>query len=816
MFRKTKRIISMILVLTLMLSTLASCKKSVDKKEEGNEIESGFSRGSWVTMLAETFGMDKYDNEKPYYNDVNTNSPMFAYVQSSYEWGVLSKNSKEFKPNSPATLGFVVSTAVLAADLDYLTYSGDSDNEKIIKCAAEWGICEGITYDKEVLSAQIDETSASVILLAAQQAYINKPCDEHCEVELKSDVVDLQMSDVKVTNIETGDCVVSGDTASKLAVGKVFVEPASPEFPCGRAVKVVSMTINEDGTYTVITEEPELEEVFENIDIETSNIGEVTPEMVFCEEGVELESISYVDEQPIASQVAYVMPNAQAKKMADVSFGGKWISLKFKFQKSDGKPKLKADLNKPELEADLENIKDLFPFRLLSGSGNIKFYDDSLEEEPPTIIIEKYPIKEPTMKDLEGKNWTLLGSDKDIALAVLKDLRSRDYIDEFENEEQKLRKKYYGDNKNKELTKEEKAALASEIKEKSNEILKGFKTFKPTYDRYSYGYEIGGSVELRIKAKISAKVSWGKIKKVVITPLAELNTEYRIEGKFEGVMELAKFHIPFGASGFEVVGAVIIQVQANGEIVVSCPLSVGFVFEFKDGKSKTTYNPPAIDPNIDCQAEVYLGAGICCTPRVLGLKIVDISLTGGIKMNIDAKFQLKYDIDTNSEDGMAVDAILDVAIKSSVTGPIIRFEFGGKNTVLGKLKIKGKFDIDEYAKDLGSIKVNFPEKKIFTFYFDDDVDEEKSSNISEKQNETVNYYNIDQYLINMNVGEKYEINRESISNGYVNKAILFDNSNKDVVTVDSKGCIVAIKEGDAVITIICDEEVIGSIKIHVL
>ena len=306
--KKYNRFASIILILSLLMVTFAGCKK-IDKNTT-KDNDGLVTRGAWISWLGETFGMDTYDNATSYYNDIKSDNPIFNYVQSCYEWGVLSKGAKAFKPDDKASLGFIVSTAVLAAELDYSGYKGDSDNEKIINCAADFALCEGLKYDTEILNASVDELSAALILKAAQQAYLNKPYEEHEDVVMNPEVVDLKETEITVTNQETGDCVLSGEVASTLSVGKVFIEPASAEFPCGRAVKVVSITTNEDGTCTVITEEPELGEVFEKIDIE-KEIDTVTPEMVKCVEGVELVDIETASNNANMAQLAYVVPNSK-------------------------------------------------------------------------------------------------------------------------------------------------------------------------------------------------------------------------------------------------------------------------------------------------------------------------------------------------------------------------------------------------------------------------------------------------------------------------------------------------------------------------
>ncbi len=79
-----RKIISLLLLFVLVanLLPLNGC---------GQEEDAGaVTRGEWIAMLSEGFGMDSYTEDTPYYSDVTSGTDLFPYVQSAAEWDVLS------------------------------------------------------------------------------------------------------------------------------------------------------------------------------------------------------------------------------------------------------------------------------------------------------------------------------------------------------------------------------------------------------------------------------------------------------------------------------------------------------------------------------------------------------------------------------------------------------------------------------------------------------------------------------------------------------------------------------------------------------
>lgn len=113
-----KRIIALFLAGCMILS-LASCKGKDPAEETRPDSTAGqageaVTRGQWITMLADAFGLDTYESAEPHYTDIQAGNPLFAAVQSAAEWGILDALSGErFDADKNITREEVAATAAL-------------------------------------------------------------------------------------------------------------------------------------------------------------------------------------------------------------------------------------------------------------------------------------------------------------------------------------------------------------------------------------------------------------------------------------------------------------------------------------------------------------------------------------------------------------------------------------------------------------------------------------------------------------------------------------------------------------------------------
>lgn len=288
-----RRIITILLLIALIgnMLPLSGCGKS-----DGDAV----TRGEWVSMLAQTFGMDSYGESEPYYADVTAASDIFAYVQSSAEWDVLSVFYEEqLGIDEKVTAEEVASTAAIAAGYkisdDEFNEDGKYDTEGSVAFALQHNIVPG---DKK-LSKNMSLEECEVALENARDAYLNAPMEEKLHVVKNEDLVDL--SDVDAAPIGNGSQVaLAGDvemdatgnlqanieTATgvvTLGAGDVFISEPTPEAPAGVAYKVVFVE-EFNGEVLVTTEAPELTDIYEELDIQTT--VEADPSAIIWEPGV--------------------------------------------------------------------------------------------------------------------------------------------------------------------------------------------------------------------------------------------------------------------------------------------------------------------------------------------------------------------------------------------------------------------------------------------------------------------------------------------------------------------------------------------------
>lgn len=88
-----KRIIALLLTVVLLLGTFTGCADGHFRFKDDTSL----TRGQWVDKLADTFGLDDFEENEPYLSDVSNSDPIFNSVQSCYEWGILRDINKKLK-----------------------------------------------------------------------------------------------------------------------------------------------------------------------------------------------------------------------------------------------------------------------------------------------------------------------------------------------------------------------------------------------------------------------------------------------------------------------------------------------------------------------------------------------------------------------------------------------------------------------------------------------------------------------------------------------------------------------------------------------
>ena len=121
----------------------------------------------------------------------------------------------------------------------------------------------------------------------AVSQYQNREFVEYADVEMNEEVLDMSDSEMVVA-ADTGIVTIPADSRETLQVGDVFIAPGTLEFPEGIAMKVSDISEDEDGNQIVETIEPELEEIYENLEFAVRAVPRAEDVVVY--DGVVLAS----------------------------------------------------------------------------------------------------------------------------------------------------------------------------------------------------------------------------------------------------------------------------------------------------------------------------------------------------------------------------------------------------------------------------------------------------------------------------------------------------------------------------------------------
>ncbi len=258
-----KRFVSLFLVFTLMVgmcTSLTGCGSKETQEDNVSEIE--LTKAEWITGLASTFGMTEYSTEEPFFTDIDSASEIFAFVQSSAEWGLFEETGIAFKPDTAATREFVVTTALLAADAVKVSDKEANIHGKCISYALEKDLI--LSEEEEYLAEAVGIEEAQSILDWAVEAFSNQEIVEYENVVFQDGVVDLTSYTNEVITTEN-TTTIDSSVEVELEVGDVVMTPATTDNPTYTALKIVAIEIDGRGNQILTTEAPELGDVFEEL-----------------------------------------------------------------------------------------------------------------------------------------------------------------------------------------------------------------------------------------------------------------------------------------------------------------------------------------------------------------------------------------------------------------------------------------------------------------------------------------------------------------------------------------------------------------------
>lgn len=754
---KMKRIVALGLAIIMVFTTIIGC--SDEKKAVTTDNAPLLTRAQWVQLVGMGFGLDSPQSEEPYYADVHKENSIFPYVQAAYEWNVLSTNTDKFKPNDVATLGFVISTSVLAAELDYKEFVSDyGENGALIKCANKYGIYEVDPEDTDKLTSGVTDIEASIILNAAIHEYLAKDEAGKNEVVYVENVKDFSKEDKFEVNKVGTTKAISANVASSLEVGDVFITPPTSEYPTGLALKVSKKTLNADGTYSIETVKPDISEVFEQINIDAEAIAKA--ENFIPEEGVKIIKDNNSSSNTGAAYVAY-------GQIDDLSGTDSRIDETIKGSLS-GTETITFDIN---LRDKSTNLKKNSALEAALGVVSAKL-NETGQKNPDFKAF----------KSLMEKTGTT------VEPTQIATLRVKELIESY---------------RNKNITKTE---LKNQIKKLEGEYTKKEKTEKR--GSFDAGYSITGQVkvDLSVKANVDFSIWKWKLNEYSVSADAKLSGNIDFKGTIKGDVTIAKFKVPVGG-GVSVDGKLKLFFDVNGEIKYSVEVDANAKISYESGKGYKNTCEKSVKHGLELSVSLEGGFKVAILASILGYSLVDVTVSASalIEMKTELKQKLKTEFDENTNT-LHYTNIVTLSSKGDLYLPIIKIKVGDdKDTLVHDLGISLEFTV--WDKDRALFKKSFIDESVDWVIADETeqlgedettTEEPTSSGLDETQDNS-GALNLSEFAVSLQKGDS-KIITVKVPEGYKSNDIKWESDDNSVATV-SNGVIQAIGEGSATITV---------------
>jgi hypothetical protein len=171
----------------------------------------------------------------------------------------------------------------------------------------------------------------------------------------------------------------------ELEVGDVFISPGDSASPDGYARKVTAISTDENGNQTIETTEPELEEIYEQMDFATRAVPDVSDVIVY--DGVTVSSVEN------SSDVVYASAQMNSRDGSYSSGSNiatsKGANFEFKFNFQTGIPSIKAGWTSEyeTLKADLTRWKSKDEEKI-GQLFELSSMDYNNEGEKPKFLVD--------------------------------------------------------------------------------------------------------------------------------------------------------------------------------------------------------------------------------------------------------------------------------------------------------------------------------------------------------------------------------------------------------------------------------------------
>ena len=732
-----RRIISLLLMFILVanLLPLSGCGQK--------DMADAVTRGEWITMLSETFGMDSYVEDTPYYSDVTAGTELFPYVQSAAEWNVLSIFTDDaLEADKKVTREEVASTAAIAAGCnvseDQFNDKGEFNSDASVEYAIQYGILE----DDKNLSKSMTLEECEDALSAARSAYLNVPIEEKINVVADENLVDLTDLNTDLLSLENGRVTipsgssggVSTDASGELkatidtgtgvvevGVGEVFVTAPTAENPAGVAYKVSSIE-EVDGEIVFTTEEPTLYDLYEELDVH--------------------ETVS-VD----SSNIIWLVGDGSSVTSQGVSAeGGDTYHVEF----------LSSQPETPQV-----NLLDSKTYNWGGFSKDFKFGSGSFE------------------KNWSNHNSSAIGSGEGAQALANSNFvyDSTPSIDDFGG--------------------------STDSWKKSLEIDNSFSGgYEITGNISINAITVGTEVEYKRTKWFN--IPYG-VEYASLQVTSDISSSLTLKGNLNEKLHIAVIPVPIAATGLSVNIDLYLYADATGSLVVGASLGSQAKVEYANGNLKHSASTEA-NATVDANIEIDFGAELSATLEALGIvSIVDVGVkAGGV---VTASAHVSGSCKVGEEDGVAKLTYQEsLSIKADLYVPTVNIYAGGSGTLIGSMGLSGSWDImtkDKGAWQVNLVDYEwvFWEETVLT---DEDGNVTASEATTAGEEDGVGASDEDRldlmtYVMTIN-GESKRLELD-LAEGEEAPAVVWTSDDTSVARVDSTGLVSPVSTGYTIITV---------------
>lgn len=294
-----KRVLSCISII-LFISAIVwmiIVMKLYSGKEVKSPKEGDITRYEWLELLCENQGMTEFENKTPYYDDVDTDSRYFSYVQSAVEWDLLDSTS-HFDGDKLVSGKYIALTALRAIEEEkiklYLESDEDITEEVLLDIAVDTQLVE-----KKQFSSGFTKKECEEVLNRLNDLYFGEFWkDDYCNVKYRDGVMELSSEDVLANNESYTELEVSDSVIDSVKVGSVVITKQK------RTGYKIARKVTDIRNNTLVVERVQLEEVLKSA--KCSDITEITFDDIIGYYGLENDNPELSDTLSAAVEGEYV------------------------------------------------------------------------------------------------------------------------------------------------------------------------------------------------------------------------------------------------------------------------------------------------------------------------------------------------------------------------------------------------------------------------------------------------------------------------------------------------------------------------------